>query len=122
MTEYLNLEDALQLVERFGFVVRDLGLLESALARPSSEFAGVETYASLELKCAALLESVVRNHALLDGNKRTGWTAMVLTLWINGFQHDFATDDAFDLVLGVARGEIALSQSAELIAQHRVTR
>jgi death-on-curing protein len=122
VTEYLNLGDALQVIERFGFVVRDLGLLESALARPSSEFAGVETYDSLDLKCAALLESVVRNHALLDGNKRTGWTSMVLMLWINGFQHDFSTDLAFDLVLGVARGEIALTESAELIAQHRVRR
>jgi death-on-curing protein len=122
VTEYLNLGDALQLVERFGFVVRDLGLLESALARPSSEFAGVETYASFDLKCAALLESVVGNNALIDGNKRTGWTSTALMLWINGFQHDFGTDDAFDLVLGVARGEIELAQSAALIAAHRVRR
>jgi death-on-curing protein len=120
VTDYLNLGDALQVVERFGFVVRDLGLLESALARPASEFEGVETYPTLEGKCAALLESVVRNHALLDGNKRTGWTLMVLMLWINGFQHRFATDDAFDLVLGVAQGEVALAESAAQIARHRV--
>jgi death-on-curing protein len=82
VTQYLALGDALQVVERYGFVIRDLGLLESALARPASEFAGVETYPTLDGKCAALLESVLRNHALVDGNKRSGWTLMVLMLWI----------------------------------------
>jgi len=51
------------------------------------------------MKAAALMESVARFHPLIDGNKRTAWTLMVLMLWINGCRHDFSTDEAFDLVV-----------------------
>ncbi|MCA4134805.1 hypothetical protein [Arthrobacter sp. M4] len=58
----------------------------------------------------------------MDGNKRTAWTLMVLLLWINGYRHDFSTDEAFDLVVGVAAGGVSLHPSAELIAAHLVAR
>lgn len=122
MTEYLEPEDALRVVERFGFHIRDAGLLASALARPSASMFGEDAYASLDLKAAALLESLVRNDPLVDGNKRTGWTLMVLFLWINGYQHDFPTEDAFELVVGVAEGTIQLAEAERRIARHRVPR
>lgn len=56
-----------------------------------------------------LLESVARFHPLLDGNKRTAWTLMVLLLWINGYRHDSNPDEGFDLALGVAAGDIDCS-------------
>ena len=83
---------------------------------------GADAYGTLELKAAALLESAARNHSLIDGNKRSSWTLMVLFLWINGYRHDFTTDDAFDLVVGVAAGKIALEDSAARIAPHLVAR
>ena len=122
MTEYLEIEDALQVVDRFGFHVRDIGLLASALARPATTVMGVEAYPQLATKAAALMESVARFHPLIDGNKRTAWTLMVLMLWINGYRHDFSTDEAFNLVVGVAAGDITLQDSAGTIATHLVRR
>lgn len=122
MTEYLEIEDALQVVDRYGFHIRDIGLLASALARPATTVMGVEAYPQLAAKAAALLESVARFHPLIDGNKRTAWTLMVLMLWINGYCHDFTTDTAFDLVVGVAAGVVSLEDSAGMIASHLVKR
>jgi death-on-curing protein len=122
VTEYLEIEDALQVVDRFGFHVRDIGLLASALARPGTTVMGVEAYPQLASKAAALMESVARFHPLIDGNKRTAWTLMVLMLWINGYRHDFSPDEAFNLVVGVAAGDITLRDSAGTIATHLVRR
>jgi death-on-curing protein len=83
---------------------------------------GVEAYAQLAMKAAALMESVACFHALIDGNKRTAWTLMVLMLWINGCRHDFSTDEAFGLVVGVAAGHVSWEDSAGLIAAHLVRR
>ncbi|MFT4030441.1 MAG: type II toxin-antitoxin system death-on-curing family toxin [Protaetiibacter sp.] len=122
MTRYLTIDDALQVLERHGFHARDAGLLASALARPATTLFGADAYETLELKAAVLLESIARNHALLDGNKRTAWTLMVLFLWINGYQHDMDEDTAFDLVLGVARGELEPADAAAIIRPHLVAR
>jgi death-on-curing protein len=65
---------------------------------------------------------VARFHPLIDGNKRTAWTLMVLLLWINGYRHDFSTDEGFDLVVGVAAGDIDLQHSAFLIEKHLIRR
>ena len=122
MTEYLTLDDALEVVDRYGFHLRDAGLLSSALARPSASMFDVDAYPSLDRKAAALLESLVRNHALIDGNKRTAWTLLVVFLWINGWQHAFSADDGFALVMGVAEGVIDLDEGERLVAAHRVPR
>jgi prophage maintenance system killer protein len=61
------------------------------------------------VKAAALLESGAGFHPLIDGNKRTAWTLMVLLLWINGYRHVFTTDEDFDLVVGIAAGTIRLA-------------
>jgi death-on-curing protein len=122
VTEYLEIADALQVVDRYGFHIRDIGLLASALARPATTVMGVEAYPQLAAKAAALLESVARFHPLIDGNKRTAWTLMVLMLWINGHRHDFTTDAAFDLVVGVAAGVVSLEDSAGMISSHLVRR
>lgn len=122
MTRYLRFADALQVVTRYGFHIRDAGLLASALARPATSVLGVDAYESLDDKAAALLESVVRNHGLIDGNKRTGWTLFVLFLWVNGYKHDFTADEGFDLVVGVADETIEFAEAARRIADHRIPR
>ncbi|WP_432247829.1 type II toxin-antitoxin system death-on-curing family toxin [Streptomyces sanyensis] len=67
-----------------GHSVRDMGLLVSAIERPRTHVFGVELYPALHEKAAALLHSVARNHALIDGNKRTAWLAMRVLLRFNG--------------------------------------
>ncbi len=84
--------------------VRDLGLLSSAAARPGSGMADFEAYPSLFDKAAALLHSLVRNHALVDGNERLGWTAAVVFCDINGVWIEAPDDEAYDLVIAVAEG------------------
>ncbi|MFF2347010.1 type II toxin-antitoxin system death-on-curing family toxin [Pseudarthrobacter sp. NPDC058119] len=123
MTAYLDIEDALQVVDRYGFHIRDVGLLASALARPATTVMGAEAYPELAaVKAAALLESVAQFRPLIDGNKRTAWTLMVLLLWINGYRHGFTTVEGFDLVFGVAAGTIGLLDSAAEVSRHLVPR
>ena len=105
--EYLDLEDLLGLVRALGTgPVRDVGLLDSAAARPRSAAFGEDAYASLSLKAAALLHSLVGNHTLVDGNKRLGWLATVVFLDLNGHVPDLDDDAAFTLVMEVAAGAV----------------
>jgi death-on-curing protein len=122
VTDYLSLDDALHVVQRLGFHMRDVGLLSSSLARPETSLGGVDAYPSLDLKAAVLLESLIRNHALLDGNKRLAWTLTIAFLWINGFRHNFVADDAFALVVGVADQSVSFEDAAQVISAHRVAR
>ncbi|HEX3678638.1 MAG TPA: type II toxin-antitoxin system death-on-curing family toxin [Galbitalea sp.] len=120
MTVYLDLEDALAAVARLGLYLRDEGLLFSALARPAAGAFGVDAYESIELKAAALITSVARNHALLDGNKRTAWVLSVAFLNINGWDLEMTQDEKFDLVLAVAQGSPELEEIAAAFAKHLI--
>ena len=86
--------------------VRDDGLLESALARPRSTAFGHEAYVSLDEKAAALLHSLARNHALIDGNKRLALAGVIAFLGLNGRRLTLTNDEAYDLVISVASGEL----------------
>jgi death-on-curing protein len=101
--EYLELEDILHLVRHLGVgPVRDVGLLDSSVARPRSSAFGEDAYRSVSLKAAALLHSITNNHALVDGNKRLAWLATTVFLDLNGLVPDLSDDEAFDLVWEVA--------------------
>lgn len=114
MTIYLTLEDLLGLAGDLGVgPVRDLGLLESAAHRPAASLWGEEAYPDLEDKAAALMESIVRNHPLVDGNKRLGWLAVVVFLDINGRWLEAPDDGAYELVVGVADGSLDRAVVAE---------
>lgn len=104
---YLTLEDLLDLANDLGVgPVRDLGLLDSCAARPQTTLMGADAYGSLELKAAALMHSLVCNQALVDGNKRLGLLAMTVFAAYNGFDVELTLDEAFDLTMAVASGEI----------------
>lgn len=105
---YLSYDDVLHIAERtLGLVeVRDAGLLHSALLRPRTTVAGSDAYPTLALQAAALLHSIARNHALVDGNKRLALTATIVFLGLNGRRLVLSNDDAYDLVMAVAAGEI----------------
>lgn len=107
MTNYLELDEVLHIIDVAGLgPVRDVGLLESALARPATTLMGEDAYASLELKAAALMHSVVCNHALFDGNKRLGWVLSIVFIGFNGARMDLTQGEAFDLVMAVASGQL----------------
>lgn len=121
-TNYLELEDALIQISKLGFYVRDFGLLEGALRRPQTTVFGEEAYKSLELKAAAQTHSVVKNHALIDGNKRSAWVLFVSFLFINGYAHNMDDQVGFELVLGLATDQLTLEQAAIIIRSHLVHR
>jgi death-on-curing protein len=105
--EYLELEDILQLVRYLGVgPVRDVGLLDSAVARPRSSALGEDAYSSISLKAAALLQSITNNHALVEGDKRLAWLAATVFLDLNGLAPDLSDGEAFDLVWEIASTSI----------------
>lgn len=115
--EYLTLEDLLGLVRRLDVgPVRDIGLLDAAVGRPRSSAFGADAYASIELKAAALLHSLVRDHALVDGNKRLGWLATVVFLDLNSQPVELEGDDAFGLVIDVAEGRLDVEEIAKRLS------
>lgn len=115
--KYLGTEDLLALAGLLGVRdVRDLGLLDSAALRPQSVVYGTESYPMLADKAAALLESIVGNHPLVDGNKRLGWAALVSFYALNGILLDIEDDIAYDFVIGVASGELRYLGIAEQLA------
>lgn len=120
MTDYLDLEDLLEIArEAVGrdVVVRDYGLLESALARPRATAFGQDAYPELHVKAAALLHSLTRNHGLVDGNKRLAWTACRTFLAINAQWIRAPEDERFDFVIRVATG--VMPDLDEIAAQLR---
>lgn len=100
--------------------IRDLGLLSSAAARPQSGFGDFEAYPTLFEKAAALLHSLVGNHALIDGNKRLGWTATVVFCDLNGVWIEAPDDEAYDLVIGVAEGRLDVPDIATALQRWAV--
>lgn len=116
--EYLDLDDLMAAADvAVGGrpEVRDWGLLESALARPKASVFGEDAYPGLNGKAAALLHSLVNNHALVDGNKRLGLVALLLFYGMNGCDLTATEDERVELILAVAEGRL---NDAEKIAEH----
>jgi death-on-curing protein len=115
--EFLDLDDLIDLARLLlgePPPIRDVGLLASAVARPQATVGGEDAYPTVWLKAAALLQSVVGNHALVDGNKRLGWLSVAVFLEINDNSVAAASnDDIYTLVMAVARSELALDDIAE---------
>ena len=106
---YLTLPELLYIAERaLGSEpdIRDYGLLESAAARPRATAFGSNAYPDLDAKAAALLHSLARNHALVDGNKRLALAAVIAFYGVNGYRLTLTNDEAYDLVIDVAAGNL----------------
>lgn len=117
MTEYLTLEDLLTLVDELGVgPIRDIGLLDSAAHRPRVSVFGRDAYPDLATKAAVLLESIVSNHALVDGNKRLGWLAVIVFYGLNDVTLNAPDDDAYDLVIAMASGTTTYEAAAQRLA------
>lgn len=114
---YLSLEDLLGLADDLGCLkVRDLGLLDSAAHRPTSTAYGTDAYPSIHEKAAVLLESIVRNHPLIDGNKRLGWLAAYVFYGLNGYQLEAPDDEAYALIIELASGQADYAKAAATLA------
>ena len=120
MTNYLELEDALQQISVAGFYVKDLGLLDSALARPRTALFGDDAYPTLELKAAAMVHSIIKNRAMVDGNKRTSWFMLSSFLYINGYFIEMTADQGMEFTLGIATDKLTLDEAATMIRKHMV--
>lgn len=109
MTEHLDLDDLLAAANAAlgrPADVRDVGLLEAAVARTRATVYGEDAYHGLDAKAAALLHSIVTGHALIDGNKRLGWVGVRLFYRLNGNDLRAPADDAFDLIASIADGSL----------------
>ena len=119
--EFLDLDDVVDLaIALLGdpAPIRDIGLLGSAVARPQTTAFGEDAYQDIWTKAAALLHSIVKNHALVDGNKRLGWLATAVFLEINGIEISRASnDDVYDLVIDVAAGQPTVDTIAQGLRQ-----
>jgi death on curing protein len=105
VTDYLSTEILREQLEAIGFVVRDHGLFASCVERAAVTLYGQDAYPSLEHKAAAILESLIKNHPMIDGNKRSGWLSANMFLELNTVDVDCSLDDAFDFILAIATGQ-----------------
>jgi death on curing protein len=121
---FLSIDEVLGLhqrqIERYGGRpgLRDLGLLQSAVALPAASFDGAWLHGSLEEMAAAYLFHLCQNHPFVDGNKRTGAIAMVVFLVVNGLRPTLTSDELVALTLGVAAGRVTKAEAAVAIASH----
>lgn len=118
--DFLDLDDLIVVASEVieGVQVRDLGLLASAAARPRASAFGSDAYPTFPEKAAALLHSLARNHALVDGNKRLSWSATRIFCLLNGKDLAYSVDDAEALIIAAAAGEVDVPAIALSLSNH----
>ena len=122
MTRGISLDDLIEALAEIGFVVRDAGLLASALERPLTTVFGEEAYPSFEEKAAVLVQSIATFHPMLDGNKRSAWIALNVFVEHNGYSLSVATDDALAFMIGVATKTLELPEIVSWLELRLVSR
>jgi death on curing protein len=115
---WLGVEEAALLAADEGFVLTDAGLFAAAMLRPQTSIGGYDAYPTLFMKAAAMAESLARNHALVDGNKRLCWILTKLFLLVNGAHVRADTASIVSFVADVVAGRSKVAQSAEWLEQH----
>ncbi len=105
---YLDLDALLHVAERVlpAVLIKDTGLLESALARPQASAFGADAYPDLHTKAAALVHSLAKNHALVDGNKRLALAGLIAFFGVNGLRLTMTNDEAYDFIISLVVGEL----------------
>ena len=108
------------LIEKFGGSsgIKDQGALEAALSRPFATFDQKDLYPTPVEKAAAILESILINHPFIDGNKRTGYVLMRLTLMEGGFDIKASQQEKYEFVIQVTEGKLNIEQITEWISTH----
>lgn len=103
-----------------GFHVRDLGLLDSALVRAQTRLYGQDAYPTLQLKAAAMVHSVINNHPMVDGNKRSAWVILNFFLVLNNRQLRSSQDNAYEFIMSIAEKRIELEAIAAWLEDHMI--
>lgn len=98
--------------------VRDEGLLESGVSQPKASFFGELLHPTIYQQAAAYLYHLAKNHPFLDGNKRTAYGAMEAFLRLNGYNLDFSNEEAYNMVMQVAQGEMTKEDLSTLLQRH----
>ena len=111
-----------QLIEEYGGSdgVRDYNLLDSALENPFRSFGGEELYPTLQAKAARLGYGLIKNHCMIDGNKRIGIHAMLVFLAINGIEIDYTQKELYETILAIADGSLEYEDLLKWILEHQV--
>jgi|SRR3989338_2964417 len=124
MIVYISLDEVLaihdDMVERYGgsFGIRDLGLIQSAIARPQATFGGEDLYPTIIDKAAALFHSLIFNHAFADGNKRTSLTSTARFLHLNGYKLNANEQELIDFPLRVENKHLDIEEISEWLKLH----
>ncbi len=110
-----------QLIEATGGSdgIRDEGMLESAISNPFQSFGGEELYPSIQSKAAQLCYGLVKNHPMIDGNKRIGTHAMFVFLTLNGYELQYTQSELSDTILSVAAGNLGANDLLKWIIEHQ---
>ena len=111
-----------QLIETTGGSdgIRDISLLESALESPFQSYGGEELYPSIQAKAARLCYGLVKNHAMIDGNKRLGCHAMLVFLALNGYEMEYTQKELSDLILDVAADRKQYEDILDWLLEHQM--
>lgn len=118
--DYLTVDDLLEIAAGVldNVTLRDAGLLAAAAGRPRVTIFGADAYPTFDDKAAALLHSLVRNHSLVDGNKRLAWAATRVFCILNGRDFSYSVDEAEALMLAAAAGDVDVPELAVWIRAH----
>lgn len=100
--------------------IRDIGLLESALETPFQSYDGEELYPSIQAKAAILCYGLVKNHAMVDGNKRIGVHAMLVFLSVNGYELEYTQKELSDIILDVAADKKQYEDVLQWLLEHQI--
>ena len=111
-----------QLIEEFGGSdgVRDYNLLDSALESPFQSFGGEELYPTIQAKAARLGFGLIKNHCMIDGNKRIGAHAMLVFLAINGIEIEYTQKELYEMILSIADGSLEYENLFKWVLEHQV--
>ena len=120
MILYPLLEVVVVALSGLGFHVRDLGLLDSALVRAQTRLYGQDAYPTLSLKAAAIVHSVINNHPMVDGNKRSAWVILNFFLVKNNRALSATQDGAYSFIMSVAEKRIELEEIAAWLEDHMI--
>ena len=99
--------------------IRDEGMLESALANPFQSFGDVELYPSIQAKAAQLCFGIVKNHPMIDGNKRLGTHVMLVFMALNGYELLYTQQELSSTILDLAAGKIGFETILQWIISHQ---
>ncbi|WP_288703808.1 type II toxin-antitoxin system death-on-curing family toxin [uncultured Clostridium sp.] len=99
--------------------IRDEGMLESALSNPFQSFGDVELYPSIQAKAAQLCFGIVKNHPMIDGNKRLGTHVMLVFMALNGYELSYTQQELSSTILDLAAGKIGFETILQWIISHQ---